>query len=151
MVGGLVNVGVVDALGRGMLDVTRGDPFALTIVVLWFSALASGLIDNIPFVATMAALLKAVAPEFAADSGALGADEIVRNPTILPVWWALSLGACLGGNITLIGASANVVVAGISSRSGHPIGFMRFLKYGLPTTLVFLVICTIYLWLRFFN
>lgn len=151
MVGGLVNVGVVDALGRGMLDVTRGSPFALTIVVLWFSALASGLIDNIPFVATMAALLKAVAPEFAAEPGALGADEIVRNPTIIPVWWALSLGACLGGNITLIGASANVVVAGISSRSGHPIGFIRFLKYGLPITLVFLVICTIYLWLRFFS
>ncbi|MGC9320048.1 MAG: sodium:proton antiporter [Armatimonadota bacterium] len=152
MVAGLVEVGVVEALGRGMIDVTHGSSLALTMVVLWFSAIASGIIDNIPFVATMAALLRVVAPELAADPSAHAtAAELVRNETILPVWWALSLGACLGGNITLIGASANVVVAGISSRSGHPIGFGRFLKYGLPMTVVFLGLCTGYLWLRFFR
>jgi len=152
MVAGLVNVGVVDALGQGMIDITRGNSLALTMIVLWFSAIASGIIDNIPFVATMAALLKAVAPELAADPGAYEtAAQLVRNEAVMPVWWALSLGACLGGNITLIGASANVVVAGISSRSGHPIGFMRFLKWGLPMTLVFLALCTAYLWLLFFR
>ncbi len=152
MVAGLVKVGVVNALGRGMIDVTNGDSFALTIIVLWFSAFASGIIDNIPFVATMAALLKAVAPELAQNPEAYStAAELVRNETIMPVWWALSLGACLGGNITLIGASANVVVSGISSRSGHPIGFIRFLKWGLPMTLVALGLCTGYLWLVFFR
>lgn len=152
MVAGLVSAGVVDALGQGMIDITRGNSLALTMIVLWFSAIASGLIDNIPFVATMAALLKSVAPELAANPEAYEtAAQLVRNEAVMPVWWALSLGACLGGNITLIGASANVVVSGISSRSGHPIGFMRFLKWGLPMTLVFLVLCTAYLWLLFFR
>ncbi len=151
MVGGLVKVGVVKALGDGMIGVTQGNIAALTVVVLWFSAFASGIIDNIPFVATMAALLKVVASDLA-PAGAEAthtAAELIRHDAIMPVWWALSLGACLGGNITLIGASANVVVSGIASRSGHPIGFVRFLKYGVPITLVHLGLCTVYLWLRF--
>ncbi len=150
MVGGLVKVGVVATLGHGMIGVTQGNMLALTMVMLWFSAIASGLIDNIPFVATMAALLRVVAGDLVPDAAGQTAAELVRHDAIMPVWWALSLGACLGGNITLIGASANVVVAGIASRSGHPIGFGRFLKYGLPMTLGFLVLCTAYLWLRFF-
>ncbi len=151
MVGGLVKVGVVKALGDGMIDVTQGNIAALTLVVLWFSAFASGIIDNIPFVATMAALLKVVAGDLAPAGAEVThtAAELIRHETIMPVWWALSLGACLGGNLTLIGASANVVVSGISSRSGHPIGFMRFMKYGVPMTLVHLGMSTIYLWLRF--
>jgi len=151
MVAGLVKVGVVSQLGEGMISITGGNTLALTMVVLWFSALASGIIDNIPFVATMTALLKVVAHDLHPDpASAATAAELIQHDAILPVWWALSLGACLGGNMTLIGASANVVVAGIAGRSGHPIGFVRFLKYGVPMTLVALVISTIYLYLRFF-
>jgi len=152
MVSGLVNVGVVGALGRGMVHLTGGSTLALTMVVLWFSAIASGIIDNIPFVATMSALLKIVAHDLHPDPASAGSvQEIITHETILPVWWALSLGACLGGNMTLIGASANVVVAGIASRSGHPIGFIRFLKYGIPMTLMSLVVSTVYLWVVFFR
>jgi Na+/H+ antiporter NhaD/arsenite permease-like protein len=117
MVAGLVKVGVVETMGRGMIDLTHGNTLALTMVVLWFSAFASGVIDNIPFVATMTALLKVVAHDLHPDPSGLAAADIITHPGVLPVWWALSLGACLGGNMTLIGASANVVVAGISSRS----------------------------------
>ncbi|MGD9498514.1 MAG: SLC13 family permease [Armatimonadota bacterium] len=153
MVGGLVQVGVVAALGHGMIDLTGGNLLALTMVVLWFSAFASGVIDNIPFVATMAALLRVVAGDLAPE-GAVAthtAAELIRHGAIMPVWWALSLGACLGGNMTLIGASANVVVSGIAARSGHPISFMRFLKWGLPMTLVHLGLCALYLWVRFYR
>jgi Na+/H+ antiporter NhaD/arsenite permease-like protein len=151
MVSGLVKVGVVESMGRGMIDITQGNTLALTMVVLWFSAIASGIIDNIPFVATMTALLKVVAHDLHPDPTGLDAAEIITHPGVLPVWWALSLGACLGGNMTLIGASANVVVAGISSRSGHPIGFLRFMKYGVPMTLMSLAISTVYLYFRFFR
>jgi len=151
MVSGLVKVGVVESMGRGMIDVTQGNTLALTMVVLWFSAIASGIIDNIPFVATMTALLKVVAHDLHPDPTGLAAADIITHPGVLPVWWALSLGACLGGNMTLIGASANVVVAGISSRSGHPIGFLRFMKYGVPMTLMSLAISTVYLYFRFFR
>ncbi len=151
MVAALVDAGVVGALGRGMVGITGGNTLALTMVVLWVSALASGIIDNIPFVATMAALLRVVAVDLVPDAANQATEALVRHEAIMPIWWALSLGACLGGNITLVGASANVVVSGISSRSGHPIGFGRFLKYGLPMTLGFLVLCTAYLWLRFFR
>jgi len=152
MVAGLVKVGVVEAMGASMISVTHGNTLALTMVVLWFSAVASGIIDNIPFVATMTALIKVVAHDLHPDpSAAASVQEIITHESVLPVWWALSLGACLGGNMTLIGASANVVVAGISSRSGHPIGFGRFLKYGVPVTLMTLAISTAYLYLRFFR
>lgn len=153
MVAGLVKVGVVATLGHGMISATGGNLLALTMVVLWFSAIASGIIDNIPFVATMAALLKVVASDLTPAGAELThtAAELVRHEVMMPVWWALSLGACLGGNITLIGASANVVVSGIASRSGHAIGFGRFLKYGLPMTLVHLAMCAVYLWWRFYR
>ncbi len=151
MVAGLVKVGVVETMGRGMIDLTHGNTLALTMVVLWFSAFASGVIDNIPFVATMTALLKVVAHDLHPDPTGLAAADIITHPGVLPVWWALSLGACLGGNMTLIGASANVVVAGISSRSGHPIGFLRFMKYGVPMTIMSLAISTVYLYFRFFR
>ena len=150
MVSGLVNVGVVESLGQGMLNVTGGSTLALTMVVLWFSAIASGVIDNIPFVATMTALLKVVAHDMHPDPTAVGAN-LITHDAILPVWWALSLGACLGGNMTLIGASANVVASGISGRAGHPIGFIRFMKYGVPMTIVSLIISTAYLWFVFFR
>lgn len=147
MVSALVKVGVVGMMGRGILEVTSGNPFAMTMLVLWFSALASGIVDNIPFVATMAALIHGMAatmhPEIADPL------QAARAPDVLPLWWALSLGACLGGNFTLVGASANVVVAGIAARAEHPLSFTRFLKYGIPVTLQGLILCSIWLWFLF--
>ena len=105
--------------------------------MLWGSALLSAIIDNIAFVATMIPVIQGMAP-------ALGGPD-----QLLPLWWTLSLGACLGGNGTLIGASANLTVAGIAERAGVPFRFVTFLKHALPMMLMSIVICTGYVWLRY--
>jgi Na+/H+ antiporter NhaD/arsenite permease-like protein len=107
-------------------------------LILWMSAVLSALIDNIPFVATMIPLIKSMGPTY-------GAPE-----TVEPLWWCLSLGACLGGNGTLTGASANLAVAGIAERNGVRFGFLRYLRYAVPMTLVSIAICQAYVWLRYF-
>jgi Na+/H+ antiporter NhaD/arsenite permease-like protein len=152
MVASLVELGVIEMLGRALLSATGGHVPSLTMLILGFSALASGVIDNIPFVATMNALilsldhnmLTAIPPSDAAIAAATH-----HPPGVFPLWWALSLGACLGGNLTLVGASANVVVAGIAARDGYPIDFFRFLKYGAPVTLMSILISAVYLWFVF--
>jgi Na+/H+ antiporter NhaD/arsenite permease-like protein len=159
MVGALVEVGVVRMVGEGIITLacgpertgalTDGQRFALTMGVLWFSAIASGIVDNIPFVATMNAVIHGMARSLHPDAANASFFEIAHAPDIYPLWWALSLGACLGGNFTLVGASANVVVAGIAGRSRHPISFARFLRYGIPFTLQSMILCSVYLWLRF--
>lgn len=159
MVGALVEVGVVRMVGEGIITLTcgaergaaltAGQRFALTMGVLWFSAIASGIVDNIPFVATMNAVIHGMARSLHPDPANASFFEIAHAPDVYPLWWALSLGACLGGNFTLVGASANVVVAGIAGRARHPISFARFLKYGIPFTLQSMVLCSVYLWLRF--
>ena len=106
--------------------------------ILWVSAFLSALVDNIPFVATMIPLVKSMAP-------ALGGPERIE-----PLWWCLALGACLGGNGTLIGAAANLTMAGLAERSGVAFGFVRFTLYGLPMMIVSLAICHVYVWLRYF-
>lgn len=130
VVGGLVETGVIDKLANVIMNVTNGNQIITMVVILWVSALLSSTLDNIPFVATMIPLI-----------GALGGSGM----DITPLWWALSLGACLGGNGTLIGASANVVLAGISEKNGHPISYMQFLKVGFPLMLLSVIICTVYL------
>ena len=130
VVGGLVETGVIDKLANVIMNVTNGDQIITMVVILWVSALLSSTLDNIPFVATMIPLI-----------GALGGSGM----DITPLWWALSLGACLGGNGTLIGASANVVLAGISEKNGHPISYMQFLKVGFPLMILSVIICTVYL------
>ena len=107
-------------------------------LILWMSAVLSALIDNIPFVATMIPLIKSMGPTY-------GAPE-----TVEPLWWCLSLGACLGGNGTLTGASANLAVAGIAERNGVRFGFLRYLRYAVPMTFVSIAICQAYVWLRYF-
>ena len=135
MVEGLVKTGVITNLAQQALVLTQGN-FPLTaILILWVSAFASAIVDNIPFVAAMIPLLK--------DMGAMSGMPMD------PLWWSLALGACLGGNGTLIGASANVVVAGIAERNGFKITFWGFTKIGMPLMIVSVTIATGYIYLRY--
>jgi Na+/H+ antiporter NhaD/arsenite permease-like protein len=137
IVHGVVKVGLIDMLAQALLEATGGD-FAITAVaIMWASAVLSAFIDNIPFVATMIPLIKAMAPTFGGEQA------------LLPLWWALSLGACLGGNGTLIGASANLVVAGLSERAGVSFRFVEFIKVAFPLMLLSIVISHAYLYLRY--
>ncbi len=135
LVGGLEKVGIIESMAREAVALTHGNLTATTILILWFSAIASAFVDNIPFVATFIPLIKEI-----------GA---ITHMSIAPLWWALSLGACLGGNGTIVGASANVIVSGISAREGHPITFLGYMKIAFPLMLVSIVISTIYLLLFF--
>jgi len=148
MVGAVVKVGLIKILAEQALNLTQGNMFATSILVLWFSAFASAIIDNIPYVATMNPLIIDMAKSLwpnVADPIAL-----LHKPELMPVWWSLALGACLGGNGTLIGASANVVVAGMSEKAGKKITFMQFTKYGMPLMIESVVICTFYIWIRYY-
>jgi Na+/H+ antiporter NhaD/arsenite permease-like protein len=148
VVGATVRCGLIDTLSRTMISLTKPTAesmFGLAMVTVWFSGLASAIIDNIPFVATMNPLLADLA-----QTTLGGGAEALRHPAMLPVWWALSLGACLGGNGTAIGASANVIVVGLAHKAGRPISFARFLKYGAPVTLMTLAVSTAYLYLRYY-
>lgn len=135
LVGGLKETGVIDAIARGILQTTQGDLSVTTLFILWGAGLISGFVDNIPFVAAMIPVIL----EFR-DYGMANID---------PLWWALSLGSCLGGNGTLIGASANVIVAGMASKHNHSLGFFQFMKIGFPVVLLSLTIATVYLSLRY--
>jgi Na+/H+ antiporter NhaD/arsenite permease-like protein len=138
VVHGFEQTGAIADLARMLLAASHGNLAITASAILWASAIISAIIDNIPFVAAMIPLIKVLAPSF-------GGDE-----ALLPLWWALSLGACLGGNGTLIGASANLTVAGIAQRSGVRFDFLTYSKYAAPLTLVSLAICQVYLWLRYF-
>lgn len=148
MVGAVVKVGLIKILAEQALALTQGSMFATSMLVLWFSAFASAVIDNIPYVATMNPLIidmaKGLWPNVADPV------SLVHTPALMPVWWSLALGACLGGNGTLIGASANVVVAGMAEKAGKKITFMQFTKYGMPLMIESVVICTVYIWIRYY-
>ncbi len=148
LVGGLVKVGAIRAVAQQVVDVTQGHVVGTTMTVLWGSAILSAVIDNIPYVAAMNPLIVDLARSLHPD--VLDYQALVHQPDILPLWWALALGACLGGNGTLIGASANVVIVDLARRAGHHISFWRFLALGLPVMCGSLLISTLYLWLRFF-
>ena len=134
VVGGLVETGVVGQLAQVVISATSDKPILTMLVILWASALLSTILNNIPFVAALIPLV--------IDMGQSGMD-------IFPLWWAISLGACLGGNGTLVGASANIVLANISAKHGHPISFATFFKLGFPMMLMSIVISSIYLVLRY--
>jgi len=146
MVSALVKVGAVAIMGNALLAITAGNVVASTMLVLWFSAIGSAVIGNVPFTATMTALIHSMAAAMHPEAGVI---EAAHAPDVYPLWWALSLGACLGGNLTLVGAAANLVGTGISARAKHPISFVRFMKYGVPITLQGLILSALYLWLRF--
>jgi Na+/H+ antiporter NhaD/arsenite permease-like protein len=132
-VGGLLNL-----LANKLVAATGGNMAHAGYAILWSSAILSAIVDNIPFVATMIPLIKNMAPAFG------GADHIQ------PLWWCLSLGACLGGNGTLIGASANLTVAGIGDRNGVPFSFITYTLYAFPMMIVSVAICHVYVWWRYF-
>ncbi|MEX1307677.1 MAG: ArsB/NhaD family transporter [Eubacteriales bacterium] len=131
LVGGLEEVGVIEYLANGMLKITHGNLSMMVILILWGSAIASAFLDNIPFVATMIPLIKSMA--------------VLSDINVMPLWWALALGACLGGNGTLVGASANVIGSGMLAKHGNKLSFVRYLKYGFPIMIVSVIIATIYL------
>jgi Na+/H+ antiporter NhaD/arsenite permease-like protein len=136
MVGALVKVGAIDSLAEWVIELTDGNLLLATMLLLVVSAVLSAIVDNIPYVATMTPLVL------------LLGDSIPGDTTVL--WWALALGADLGGNATSIGASANVVVIGTAERSGYRIRFREFLRHGVPVTAVTVAISGVYLWIRYF-
>ncbi len=134
VVGGLEKVGIIHMMAEAMINATGSHYVVLMITILWVSAICSAVLDNIPFVATLIPLIQTMASE--------GID-------VWPLWWAVSIGACFGGNGTIIGASANVVLTGIANRRGFPITFIDYLKVGGPMMLLSIVLATIYLLVRF--
>ncbi|MDR0867853.1 MAG: ArsB/NhaD family transporter [Planctomycetota bacterium] len=149
LIGALEIVGVFEFLGQKMLALTSGDLLLTAMIVLWSSAFLSAVVDNIPLVIAMMPLLASLIPSFAAAAGIADPEQINRQ-IAAPLYWSLALGACLGGNGSLIGASANVVIAQMGNRNKCPITFMGFTRYGFPLMLVSLVISTGYIWLRYF-
>ncbi len=135
VVGGMEETGVIDQLATLLIGMTGGNMMLTMLIILWVSAIVSSVLDNIPFVATLIPMILAIQAESGMD--------------VTPLWWALSLGACLGGNGTLIGASANVVLSGISNKNGYPITFMSYLKVGFPMMILSVAISMVYLLLRF--
>lgn len=138
IIGGLEASGGIKLMAEWILKVTQGSQAATSMIILWASGVISGIIDNIPYTATMAPMLVEI-------------EKTMGATYAYPLWWALSLGACLGGNMTIIGAAANVIVSENAAKSGHPISFMRFLKYGIAVIAISLTISTAYIYLRFLH
>ncbi len=147
IVGGVVKVGLITWMSTKALAITQGNMLGTSMLVLWFSAFASALVDNIPFVATMNPLIADMASRlWPGESGA----ALLQHSELMPVWWSLALGACLGGNGTAIGASANVIVVGMAERAGYRLTFLRFMLYGMPVMLMSVGISALYIWLRYY-
>ncbi len=136
IIGGLEASGGIKLMAEWILKITQGSQVATSMIILWASGIISGIIDNIPYTATMAPMLVEI-------------EKAMGAAYTYPLWWALSLGACLGGNMTIIGAAANVIVSENAAKEGHPISFMRFLKYGIAVVIISLLISTAYLYLKF--
>ncbi|OGH96640.1 MAG: hypothetical protein A2104_05355 [Candidatus Melainabacteria bacterium GWF2_32_7] len=133
IIGGLVETGGIKYLANQVLEITDGNLTFTSMLVIWASGFLSAVVDNIPYTVTMAPLI----------------NELKGSMDIHPLWWSLSLGACLGGNATIIGAAANVIVSEASHAAGHPISFFRFMKYGVLITFISLIISSIYIYFRF--
>ncbi len=138
LVYGVETTGILESLAHQVIEITEGDKTVTALSILFVSAVASAIVDNIPFVATMIPLIKNMAASFG------GTEEL------LPIWWSLALGACLGGNGSLVGASANLIVAGFAERSGQPIRFLPFMLIAFPMMLASVFISAIYVYLRYF-
>ncbi|MGB7117166.1 MAG: ArsB/NhaD family transporter [Anaerolineales bacterium] len=133
MVEALVEVGIIEVVAQAALRLTDGNLQMTSMLLIWLSAVASGVVDNIPYTATMIPVV----------------ENLGQVMPVGPLWWSLALGACLGGNATLVGAAANVVVANLAEKSGHPISFGLFLRYGAITTFLSLILASLYVWVRY--
>ena len=136
VVGGVEKVGILEDVGQGIGDLTEGSPTAATLLILWASALLSGIVDNIPYTAAMIPVVQEV-------------DQELGSPDNHSLWWALAFGAGLGGNLTIIAASANVLVANLAERAGQRIPFWEFFRYGALVTAFSVGAATLYIWLRY--
>ena len=136
IIGGVEASGGIKLMAEWILKVTQGSQQAASMLILWSSGIISGVIDNIPYTATMAPMIQQI-------------QVISGEAAAYPLWWCLSLGACLGGNMTIIGAAANVIISESSASKGYSIPFMKYLKYGVLITFVSLLLCSIYVFLRF--
>jgi len=137
IVHGIEHAGLLDILANHVLALTGGDLTLTAMAIIWVSAVFSAIVDNIPFVATMIPIIESMAPTFG------GAEQL------MPLWWSLALGACLGGNGSLVGASANLIVAGFAERAGYRIHFLKFMLIAFPLMLLSIVIASIYVYIRF--
>jgi Na+/H+ antiporter NhaD/arsenite permease-like protein len=138
IVGAVTRTGLLGYAGARLVAMTRGNVEETALVLLWAGAVLSALVDNIPFVITMIPLVKSIAP------------SLGGNAVVLPIWWSLALGACLGGNGTLIGSAANLTVAGVAERSGVPMDFWRYNRLAFPLMLLSILLCHLYVAWRFF-
>ena len=137
IIGAFEAAGGIKLMADWLLNVTAGSQKIASFVILWASGILSGVIDNIPYTATMAPMIQEI--------------EIAKGREfVLPMWWCLSLGACLGGNLTIIGAAANVIVSENAAKHEHPIKFMQFMKYGVVVVFISLTLSSIYIWIRHF-
>jgi Na+/H+ antiporter NhaD/arsenite permease-like protein len=134
LIAGVIEIGMIEAIATALTDLTGGALAGGAFVILWLSALLSGVVDNIPYTATMLPVVEQMSEPHGGSQA---------------LWWALAAGADMGGNLTIIGASANVILANMSEREGHPIGFWTFMKYAVPVTLGSILISTAYIWLRY--
>lgn len=149
LVAGLEYNGFISFLADKIMAIAGTNVFMLCMIVLFASALFSSILDNIPFVMAMIPLIKNVIISISHAQG-VSDPVFIASHIAQPLWWALALGACLGGNGTLIGASANVVVSKIASKNKYPITFWQFTRYGFPLMVLSIIICAVYLWLRYF-
>ena len=138
IIGGLEASGGIALMAQWIIDVTNGSQTSASMLILWASGIISGIIDNIPYTATMSPMLVEI-------------QKTMGGEYTYPLWWALSLGACLGGNMTIIGAAANVIVSENSAKEGHPISFLGFMKYGMPVVAISLIISSVYVYFKFLN
>ncbi len=129
----IVEIGIIGSIAEQVLALTAGEVSNASMLLIWFSAITSGIVDNIPYTATMIPLV----------------EQMGQVMPISVLWWSLALGACLGGNLTLVGAAANVIVASLAEKSGHKIGFWTFFKYGASVTMMSLTLASLYVWLRY--
>lgn len=153
IIGGIVKVGLVEDMSKAMIAVTNPQPDNMTtlaMVMLWFSAICSAIVDNIPFVATMNPLLIDMIHKIYGLEAGTATVEHIQHLAMMPVWWALALGACLGGNGSPIGASANVIVVGLSEKAGYKITFIQFMKYGVPVMILTIFLSMIYIYVRYY-
>lgn len=138
IIGGLEASGGIKLMAEWIIHVTQGSQTAASMLILWASGIISGIIDNIPYTATMSPMLVEI-------------TKVMGQDYTYPLWWCLSLGACLGGNMTIIGAAANVVVSEQAAKDGHPIAFLRFMKYGVVTVLISLLISSVYVYFKYLH